>query len=173
MSTQKAIETIGTNLQKQYERWQPRARYKMLLDPTTEETRKLCLNLRKTAKVRVTNPSSVPRVYMRDAVLHRTHRWRGFCFIITLMVFRNQRRTGRYGCSTRSVSVCVPPSHPPSLSVIVPLSPLRTVYIYTCRAIRSTSLSPCMTCKPGSAVQLSMSTTAHKLVNLLSYYMYQ
>ena len=52
MSPQKAIEQIGSALQKQYERWQPRARYKQLLDPTTEETRKLCLSLRKTAKVR-------------------------------------------------------------------------------------------------------------------------
>ena len=51
MSPQKAIEQIGTTLQKQYERWQPRARYKVLLDPTTEDTRKLCISLRKTAKV--------------------------------------------------------------------------------------------------------------------------
>jgi regulator-associated protein of mTOR len=50
MSPQKAIEQIGTTLQKQYERWQPRARYKVLLDPTTEDTRKLCISLRKTAK---------------------------------------------------------------------------------------------------------------------------
>jgi regulator-associated protein of mTOR len=50
MSPQKAIEQIGTNLQKQYERWQPRARYKVLLDPTTDDTRKLCIGLRKAAK---------------------------------------------------------------------------------------------------------------------------
>ena len=53
MSPQKAVEQIGNNLQKQYERWQPRARYKQLLDPTTDETRKLCLALRKNAKVGV------------------------------------------------------------------------------------------------------------------------
>ena len=52
MSPHKGIEQIGLNLQKQYERWQPRARYKMLLDPTTDDTRKLCLSLRKTAKVK-------------------------------------------------------------------------------------------------------------------------
>ena len=51
MSPQKAMEQIKNNLQKQYERWQPRARYKQMLDPTTEEVRKLCLALRKTAKV--------------------------------------------------------------------------------------------------------------------------
>ena len=53
MSPQKGLELIGNNLQKQYERWQPRARYKQLLDPTTEEVRKLCLALRKNAKVRI------------------------------------------------------------------------------------------------------------------------
>ena len=50
-SSQKALEEIGNSLQKQYERWQPRARYKQLLDPTTEEVRKLCMALRKNAKV--------------------------------------------------------------------------------------------------------------------------
>ena len=51
MSPQKALEQIGNQLQKQYERWQPRARYKQLLDPTTEDVRKLCVALRKNAKV--------------------------------------------------------------------------------------------------------------------------
>ncbi len=50
-SSQKALEEIGNSLQKQYERWQPRARYKQLLDPTTDEVRKLCMALRKNAKV--------------------------------------------------------------------------------------------------------------------------
>ena len=54
MSPQKALEKVGNNLQKQYERWQPRARYKQLLDPTTEDVRKLCIALRKNAKVLVT-----------------------------------------------------------------------------------------------------------------------
>ncbi|KAI8835270.1 raptor N-terminal caspase like domain-containing protein [Chytriomyces cf. hyalinus JEL632] len=47
---QKALETIGKNLQQQYEVWQPRARYKSLLDPSVEETKKACLSLRKNAK---------------------------------------------------------------------------------------------------------------------------
>ena len=33
----KPIKLIGANLQKQYETWQRRARYKQSLDPTTEE----------------------------------------------------------------------------------------------------------------------------------------
>lgn len=53
MSPQKGLETIGNGLLKQYERWQPRARYKQLLDPTIEEVRKVCLALRKNAKVRL------------------------------------------------------------------------------------------------------------------------
>ena len=53
MSPQKALEQVGNNLQKQYERWQPRARCKQLLDPTTDEVRKLCISLRKSAKVKL------------------------------------------------------------------------------------------------------------------------
>jgi len=53
MSTtpRKALEQIGANLQRQYERWQPRARYKPLLDPTVEDVKKLCMSLRRNAKV--------------------------------------------------------------------------------------------------------------------------
>ncbi|KAH0548367.1 regulatory-associated protein of mTOR isoform X1 [Cotesia glomerata] len=50
VSPQKALETVGSNLQKQYERWQPRARYKQSLDPTVEEVKKLCTSLRRNAK---------------------------------------------------------------------------------------------------------------------------
>lgn len=50
-SPRKALEQIGANLQKQYERWQPRARYKPLLDPTVEDVKKLCISLRRNAKV--------------------------------------------------------------------------------------------------------------------------
>ncbi|CAH0389097.1 unnamed protein product [Bemisia tabaci] len=50
MRPQIALETIGTNLQKQYERWQPRARYRQSLDPTVEEVKKLCTSLRRSAK---------------------------------------------------------------------------------------------------------------------------
>lgn len=50
VSPQKALELIGSNLQKQYERWQPRARYKQFLDPTVEDVKKLCTSLRRNAK---------------------------------------------------------------------------------------------------------------------------
>lgn len=53
LSSQKALEAIGANLQKQYERWQPRARYKQSLDPTVDEVKKLCSSLRRNAKVNV------------------------------------------------------------------------------------------------------------------------
>jgi regulator-associated protein of mTOR len=47
---QKALESIGKALQQQYEVWQPRARYKLSLDPSAEETKKLCCSLRRNAK---------------------------------------------------------------------------------------------------------------------------
>ncbi|KAK9122695.1 hypothetical protein Sjap_012297 [Stephania japonica] len=50
MPAPKALETIGKALLAQYERWQPRARYKHQLDPTVEEVKKLCLGCRKNAK---------------------------------------------------------------------------------------------------------------------------
>lgn len=46
----KALDQIGAALQAQYERWQPRARYKQSPDPTTEDVRKLCTSLRRNAK---------------------------------------------------------------------------------------------------------------------------
>ncbi|KAJ4841471.1 Regulatory-associated protein of TOR 1 [Turnera subulata] len=50
MPPQKALETIGKTLSIQYERWQPRARYKVQLDPTVDEVKKLCNTCRKYAK---------------------------------------------------------------------------------------------------------------------------
>ncbi|CAM6087832.1 unnamed protein product [Calypogeia fissa] len=50
MTPQKALDAIGKNLQVQYERWQPRARYKLQLDPTVEEVKRLCSHCRKSAK---------------------------------------------------------------------------------------------------------------------------
>lgn len=50
MVPQKALEMIGGSLQKQYERWQPRARYKQTLDPTIDDVKKLCNSLRRNAK---------------------------------------------------------------------------------------------------------------------------
>nr|XP_053641674.1 regulatory-associated protein of mTOR-like isoform X1 [Cherax quadricarinatus] len=50
MPPAKAIEAIGNSLQKSYERWQPRARYKQSLDPTVDDVKKLCMSLRRNAK---------------------------------------------------------------------------------------------------------------------------
>jgi len=46
----RALEAIGQNLSIQYERWLARARYKVELDPTKDDVRKLCLSCRKYAK---------------------------------------------------------------------------------------------------------------------------
>lgn len=45
LNPQRAIEAIGNNLQKQYERWQPKARYRQSLDPPLEEVRRLATGL--------------------------------------------------------------------------------------------------------------------------------
>ncbi|XP_051130261.1 regulatory-associated protein of TOR 1 isoform X2 [Andrographis paniculata] len=50
MTPEKAIEAIGKTLNQQYERWQPKARYKYSLDPTVEDVKKLCMTCRKYAK---------------------------------------------------------------------------------------------------------------------------
>ncbi len=47
------VGAAGKNLQAQYERWQPRAKYKTHLDPTLEDVKKLAISCRRTAKVRV------------------------------------------------------------------------------------------------------------------------
>lgn len=41
----------GKNLQAQYERWQPRAKYRAHLDPTMDDVKKLAQSCRRTAKV--------------------------------------------------------------------------------------------------------------------------
>lgn len=51
MTPKRALETIASELQRQYERWQSKARYKSSLDPTQEDIKKLCLNLRRNARV--------------------------------------------------------------------------------------------------------------------------
>ena len=53
VSPQKALEAIGASMQRQYERWQPRARYKQSLDPTVDDVKKLCTSLRRNAKVQL------------------------------------------------------------------------------------------------------------------------
>ncbi|XP_039775690.1 regulatory-associated protein of TOR 1-like isoform X2 [Panicum virgatum] len=50
MAPPKALENIGKTLHSQYERWQPKARYKLQLDPTVEEVKKLCNTCRRYAR---------------------------------------------------------------------------------------------------------------------------
>ena len=50
LAPQKALDAIGKTLQLQYERWQPRARYRVATDPTMEEVKKLCVSLRRSAR---------------------------------------------------------------------------------------------------------------------------
>jgi regulator-associated protein of mTOR len=47
---QKAIDKIAVALETQYQRWQPRARYKTAADPTVDEVKKLCCSMRRNAK---------------------------------------------------------------------------------------------------------------------------
>ncbi|XWS23401.1 hypothetical protein CRYUN_Cryun28dG0011000 [Craigia yunnanensis] len=50
MAPKKALETIGKNLRDQYERWQPKARCMVELDPIVDEVKKLCNTCRRYAK---------------------------------------------------------------------------------------------------------------------------
>ncbi len=50
MAAPKALDAVGKNLQAQYERWQPRAKYKMHLDPTTEDVKRVALSCRRAAR---------------------------------------------------------------------------------------------------------------------------
>lgn len=49
-SKQKSLECIGHALQQQYEKWQSKAKYKQCLDPTSEDLRRVCINLRNAAR---------------------------------------------------------------------------------------------------------------------------
>ena len=46
----KALRQVGETLRQQYERWQKRALYKLSLDPTLDDVKKVCLSLRHSAK---------------------------------------------------------------------------------------------------------------------------
>ena len=56
----KNSQGIAKALQQQYERWQPRARYKTQADPTVDDVKKLCREARRAARVRL--HSAVPAV---------------------------------------------------------------------------------------------------------------
>eukprot|EP00117_Sycon_ciliatum_P040339 scpid52631/ scgid29660/ Regulatory-associated protein of mTOR; p150 target of rapamycin (TOR)-scaffold protein len=50
LNANSALETITGTLQKQYEQWQPRAKFRICLDPTLEEVKKNACSLRRHAK---------------------------------------------------------------------------------------------------------------------------
>ncbi|KAI0829041.1 hypothetical protein BC628DRAFT_1362076 [Trametes gibbosa] len=49
MPSQKALEVIGTNLQHQFEGLNPKIAYKPILDPSKEDLKRICVNMRKQA----------------------------------------------------------------------------------------------------------------------------
>ncbi|CAF0938037.1 unnamed protein product [Adineta ricciae] len=50
MTPRRALENIASELQRQYERWQSKARYKSSLDPTQDDIKKLCVTLRRNSR---------------------------------------------------------------------------------------------------------------------------
>ena len=54
----------GSALQAQYERWQPRAKYKKHLDPTLEDVKKLATSCRRAARVSLLAQSGRGRMHM-------------------------------------------------------------------------------------------------------------
>ena len=50
LQKKKSLEIIGNCVQKQYEKWQSKAKFKQCLDPTPDELHRLCLGLRKNSK---------------------------------------------------------------------------------------------------------------------------
>jgi regulator-associated protein of mTOR len=50
LSAQKALETIGENLQAQYTRWHPKAMYRRAMDPTMKQVMSTCTALRHAAR---------------------------------------------------------------------------------------------------------------------------
>ena len=66
----------GKNLQAQYERWQPRAKYKMHLDPTVDDAKRVAVSCRRAAKVRLASLSR------RTDLLQGS--WCEFCRIVQM-----------------------------------------------------------------------------------------
>ncbi|CAB4064402.1 RAPTOR [Lepeophtheirus salmonis] len=81
----RALNLIGSALLRQYERWQPRARYRQSLDPTVDEVRRLAMALRK-----------------------KTLGMKEFFFIIMVMGSRNQRQTERFWVFNRNYTQYIP-----------------------------------------------------------------
>ncbi|KAI3646285.1 hypothetical protein MP228_009213 [Amoeboaphelidium protococcarum] len=58
LQPQKAVDLIAKILTSHYEPWQPRARYKMLTDPTPEDLKKTMLHLRRNAAYKSSSSST-------------------------------------------------------------------------------------------------------------------
>ena len=72
----------GKNLQAQYERWQPRAKYKTHLDPTMDDVKKLAISCRRTAKVRAHLCHYC--VQSAEALLPWPMKWKGGMILMSL-----------------------------------------------------------------------------------------
>lgn len=104
LNSQRALETIGNNLQKQYERWQPRARYRQSLDPTVEEVRRLFHCIQNTIKI----DDGIYRFDDWQLVFAEVPEMNVSFFITTDTVCPNQQLMEKSGCSTaltRSISL--------------------------------------------------------------------
>lgn len=145
----KALEVIGKQLQSQYERWQPRARYKQSLDPTVDDVKKLCVSLRRSAKEeRVLlhyNGHGVPRPTNNGEVwvfnknytqyiplsIHDLQTWLGSpsiyvfdCNAAGLIVkwykkFAVQRKKEQQRMSARRASAFIAPASTPSTDILL------------------------------------------------------
>jgi hypothetical protein len=96
MTPRRALESIAVELQRQYERWQSKARYKSSLDPTQDDIKKLCVTLRRNARV-----SEVP-ARSSSLIRSRSSRKNVFSFTTMVTVFLGQPLTEKSGCSTRT-----------------------------------------------------------------------
>ena len=89
----------GKNLQAQYERWQPRAKYKMHLDPTMDDVKKLAVSSRRAAKVDTQSLCPLQDPYVPIACTHCTVLTCCFCGFEyapsgILLAWRNCIQTG-------------------------------------------------------------------------------
>ena len=92
MGPTKAIDAIAAKLVEQYKRWQPRARYKPLKDPTHKEVKKMCIQLRRVGKAErllfhynghgVPKPTANGEIGSSTRISRSTFRWSERAFIV-------------------------------------------------------------------------------------------
>ncbi|TPX34292.1 hypothetical protein SmJEL517_g02937 [Synchytrium microbalum] len=168
--TRKALEQIGQNLQAQYEAWQPRARYRLSLDPSVEETKKLCLNVRKNAKEeRILfhyNGHGVPRptpggeiwVFNKQYTqyipvsIYDLQTWLGSpCIFVydcsnagNILIAFNRFAEQRDTEAQRQIDAAAAnPSNPPPVNVPLPYTPMREcIQLAACRPTEMLPMNP-------------------------------